>query len=255
MELNWSTFVLEMINFLVLVWILKRFLYKPVLNVIARRQSGIDKALDDAKALHQKAEQLQRQYEGRIADWENERRQARESLAGELDAERAKRLAELQTALEQERERSRVAEARRQENETRKLEAMAMSQGARFASRLLGLAAGQDLHLRLVDLLTDELEALPAERLESVRGNYTKAPEVIVVTSPYPLSEEQRRRLEKALIRVAGSEIPVRYESGEELLAGLRIIMGAWVLGANIQDELKGFADLTSDENEPGQTT
>jgi len=252
MELNWSTFILEMINFLVLVWILKRFLYKPVLDVIARRQSGIDKALSDSEALHQKAEQLQRQYEGRIAEWENERRQARESLAGELDAERTRRMSEIQASLEQERERSRVADARRQANEARMLEEKAMSQAAGFASRLLGMAAGPELHKRLVDLLAEELEALSAGRLESVRSHYAKTPEAIVVTSPFPLSDDQRRRLEKVLKKTTGSEVPVRYETGEELLAGLRVVIGAWVLGANIQDELKGFADLSADERLSG---
>ena len=53
MELNWSTFVLEILNFLVLVWILKRFLYKPVLAVIARRREGIEKSLAEARSLHE----------------------------------------------------------------------------------------------------------------------------------------------------------------------------------------------------------
>ena len=49
MELSWPTFFLEIINFLVLVWILKRFLYKPVLEAIAHRKAVIDKTLVDAK--------------------------------------------------------------------------------------------------------------------------------------------------------------------------------------------------------------
>ena len=114
MELSWTTFVLEIINFLVLVWILKRFLYKPVLKVIARRQAGIEKRLSDAEALHADAEKLQIQYEGRLADWEQERQQARESLARELDTERTRKMEELQTALKQEREKARVAESHRQ---------------------------------------------------------------------------------------------------------------------------------------------
>ena len=39
MELDWTTFILEIINFLVLVWILHRFLYQPVMNVIAQRRA------------------------------------------------------------------------------------------------------------------------------------------------------------------------------------------------------------------------
>lgn len=68
MELNWSTFILEIINFLILIWILKRFFYKPVLEVIARRRAGIEKTLEDAQALHNEAKALQKQYESRLAD-------------------------------------------------------------------------------------------------------------------------------------------------------------------------------------------
>ena len=50
MEMDWSTFILEIINFLILVWILKRFLYRPILEVIARRREGVEKTLSEARA-------------------------------------------------------------------------------------------------------------------------------------------------------------------------------------------------------------
>lgn len=40
MQIDWTTFVLEIVNFLALVWLLKRFLYTPVLDVLARRRAG-----------------------------------------------------------------------------------------------------------------------------------------------------------------------------------------------------------------------
>ena len=50
MELTWSTFILEIINFLILVWILKRFLYKPVMDAIAKRRASIEQSMQDAAA-------------------------------------------------------------------------------------------------------------------------------------------------------------------------------------------------------------
>ena len=99
MELSWTTFILEIINFLVLVWILKRFFYKPVLDVIARRRAGIEKTMTDAQTLHTQAEKLQEQYEGRLADWDKERQQARESLARELETEHNRKMEELHLSL------------------------------------------------------------------------------------------------------------------------------------------------------------
>ena len=60
MELSWPTFFLEIINFLVLVWILKRFLYKPVLEAVAHRKAVIDKTLADANAKEAGAQALAR---------------------------------------------------------------------------------------------------------------------------------------------------------------------------------------------------
>jgi len=192
------------------------------------------------------AQKLQQQYEGRLADWEQERRQGRETLAQELETERAKRLVELQAELKQEREKSRVAETRRQADALRKLETTALEQGARFASRMLTLAAGPDLQARLVEMLCTELNELPDEEIEKLGTRYGKTPDGILVMSAFPLPDDQRQRLEHALGKVAGPDIPFRYEKKDDLLAGLRVVIGAWVLGANVLDELKGFADLST---------
>jgi len=248
LELNWTTFVLEIINFLVLVWILKRFLYKPVLDVIARRRAGIEKTLAAAEALQADAESLREQYEGRLADWGRERQQAREALGQEVETERASKMAELQTVLDQEREKAHVTEARHQVDAMRKIEETALMQGARFATRLLEQASGPDTEARLVELVITELTKLPAERIAALRNSYGKMPEAIVVVSAFPLPDDQRQRLKQAMTPIISPNIPLQFEQERELLAGLRITLGARVLGVNLLDELKGFTELAHDE-------
>jgi F-type H+-transporting ATPase subunit b len=248
LELNWSTFILEIINFLVLVWILKHFFYQPVLNVIARRRAGIEKSLSDAKTLHDDAEALQAQYRDRLADWEQERQQARESLAQEIEEERAKRLTALQSELEQEKEKTQVAEARRQADAIYKAEETALIQASRFASRVLGQVAGPELEEKLLELVIDELPQLSAERIAALHNSWGKTSEAIVITSAFPLSDTQRQKLEKALNATTGADnLPLHFEQDAELLAGVRITVGAWVLGANLQDELRSFAEFAHD--------
>jgi len=251
LELNWSTFVLEIINFLVLVWILKRFFYRPVLDVIARRRAEIEKTLADARALQTDAEALQTQYRQRLADWEQERQQAREQLASEIEAERAQRLATLQSQLEREREKGRVADARRQADAIHRVEETALLQAAGFASRLLGPLAGPDLEQRLLELVLQQLSRLPEERIAALRNSCKGAVETAVVTSAWPLSEQQRQQLRQALTATMGSSLPLRFQQDSELLAGVRITIGAWVLGANLEDELKSLAEFAHDAQYP----
>ena len=245
MELNWSTFILEIINFLVLVWILKRFLYKPVLEMIARRQASIDKTLADAKQLHEDAERLQQQYEGRLADWDQERKQAREKLAEELHADRERKLEELKTSLKQERERAAVAEERRLADAHQEMEDTALAHGAKLASHLLRQAAGPELESRLIELAIEELSKLTEEKLKALRSSHGKMSEGISISSAYPMPAEQQHRLQKVLNSVVGKDTPLRFEQDSNLLAGVCINIGAWQLSLNLRDELKGFTELS----------
>lgn len=244
MELNWSTFLLEIINFLVLVWILKHFLYQPVLDVIARRRELIERQLTEAHQVQDEAESLKAQYEGRLADWDQERRHARDTLAQELDEERSRQLSALQASLEQEREKARVVQERQHAEQQRAIEHHALQQGAAFSSRLLGQASGPELETRLLTLLLAGLSELSETQMSSLRQQWGEPPDTIEVSSAFALSAEQRQKMEEALHRISGLTIPVRFTQDTELLAGLRIVIGAWVLAANVRDELIGFAEF-----------
>jgi len=247
-ELSWSTFVLEIINFLVLVWILKRFLYKPVLGVIERRRRGIQETLDRAESLRGEADALKTQYEHRLADWEAERGKARESLLGEIDEERKRRMDALEAELKEERERAQVVAERGREEGVRKIEQQALQQAAAFASRLLSSLACPEVESRLVDLVIDELGQLSEDRLAVLKETWRNRPDDVVVTTVFVLSDDQRQRLEAALTAVTGTMASFRYQQSEALLAGLRVVIGAWVIGANLEDELSAFVDLTYDK-------
>ena len=139
MELNWSTFVLEIINFLVLVWILKRFLYKPVLAGIARRRAGIEKTCQDAEALAGRGRAC-RNIRAAPAEWEQERQQARDDLEQELEAERAAAAGRLQPASSRNGRKAAVAESMRQTSTSASRKRQALTQGARFRHPAAGPA-------------------------------------------------------------------------------------------------------------------
>jgi F-type H+-transporting ATPase subunit b len=249
LELNWSTFLLEIFNFLVLVWILKHFLYQPVLNLIARRRAAIEDQLSEAKQLHADADSLKQQYEHRLVDWEQERQKAMTSLMGELEENRLHALDELKAELTREEEKLRVARSRQDKQAVRAIETRALQQGAEFASRLLAEAAGPELENRLFDLLLDDLSVLSADQISVLNNGWGDSPERILVTSAFPLTEDKRHRLEDILTRITGLSAPVHYEQDVKLMAGLNITIGAWVLQLNVRDELQGFIELSHVEH------
>ncbi len=244
MELNWTTFILEIINFLVLMWLLQHFLYKPVLAVIARRRAAIEQSLEDAKKMRAEADALQQRYEGRLGDWEQQRQQARAKLQQEIEEERKRLQQELQQEIEEKQKKAETAAERQRQERALKAEQTAFAHGARFATRLLEAAAGPEVEEKLLELLVSELQKLPEERLAALRGGQAGTPAEIRVSSAFALADDQRGRLRKALAAAMQADVTLHFEQDPELLAGLRITIGAWVLGANLKDELQGFAEM-----------
>ena len=246
MELNWTTFAFQIVNFLILVWILKRFLYRPVLNVIERRREAVAKTLSDAQAMHEQALARQETYDQRLSAWDRERETAREQLHREIEEERRRLTRALADNLEQEREKARVLAQRDADEARRRVQESAMRMGGGFASRLLSRVAGPELEARLIALVEEDVAQLPADRAEALCQGFAEGEGVIEVASAFELSEDQRRQLQQALGVVLGGNVACqwRYRRDEQLLAGLRITIGPWVLRANLQDELQFFDDV-----------
>jgi F-type H+-transporting ATPase subunit b len=248
-ELSWPTFLLEVINFLVLVWLLKRFLYKPVLEAIAQRKAAIDKTLSDAKDKEAGAQALVQQYQNRLADWENEKARLRAGVVEEISAQRAQMMTGLENSLKQEREKARVLEDRRLNELQGKAEAAGIAKGVRFTARLLARAAGPELEARLVTLAVEDLPLLSIEQIQALRLVSQQGGLQVKVTSAFPLSAPQRSMIVQKLKEVTQDSIAVEFNEESGLLAGLRISVGPWVLRANLEDELVFFADAIGHES------
>ncbi len=249
MELNWSTFILEIINFLVLVWILKRFLYRPVLAALQQRQQKIEQKLDEAEKLKAEGADLERQYQGRMKDWEHEKQQAREALHQEIEAQRVDKLEQLKQELSSEREKAAVIEQRHQAEVQQQYQQNAHRQGARFAASLLRKIAGPEQELQLFDLLLQAFEQLDQEQLANLRNNCESTENNISVISAFALSDVQKKQLQEKLSELCEQSIEPEYQEDPGLIAGLRLTVGAWVIHLNIKDELKGFADLGHEQS------
>ncbi|MDO9169323.1 MAG: F0F1 ATP synthase subunit delta [Methylobacter sp.] len=249
MEFNLSTFILEIINFLILIWILQRLFYKPLLEVIAKRKQFIDQSLSEAKNLQQQAEQQRSLYENRQKLWEQEKQTAITALHQQLAAERRMQLDRLNADLEQERHLAKVTLSKQQQELQQQAEKQALKNAAKFAGILLRQSAGPDLEARLFSLLMDNLTALPDACKLSLVVLGAKKSVSIKITSAYPLSIDMRQQLEQNLGALISSQILFQYLQDEVLIAGLRMDIGSWVLNANLQHELIGFAEIANESD------
>jgi F-type H+-transporting ATPase subunit b len=242
MQIDWTTFTLEIVNFLALVWILKRFLYAPVLETLSQRRAGVERVLNEAKVTESNALGLKRQFENRLADWEEEKAAARGRFDTELATERVRRMEELAKELTAERERDAAHEAHRREELRQALESRALTQAQRFATILLTRLAGPELESRLTELFIEELAGLADDRLSGLRTALGNHEIRAAVASAFPLDEPQRQQIHAAVAARLGRPLAMDFGEDGRLLAGLRLTIGPWQLNLSLADELRSFA-------------
>lgn len=241
MQIDWTTLALEAVNFLVLVWLLERFLYRPILAVVEARKAATTKAIADAEALRREAEALQREYHERLRELDAERAAGKARIDEEIAAERAKRFAALEAELAAERRRRETLEARERSEREAALERQAAQLAGRFASRLLERLAGPELNAMLADLALRDLEVLSGAGLEALRAALRDPGVAVKVVSAWPLDEARCAAFTRALSQLAGRVPSIEFADDAVLKAGVCIMAGAWVLMANLGDELGFF--------------
>lgn len=240
MQLDWTTFILEIVNFLVLLWILKRFFFRPVREAIARRQASVAATLEQAQSRATEADRLKQQYEARMQDWDREREAARAQLGDELAQERQRRLTELQQALTSERDKDRVLQERRHQEQCRALADQAAGHAAAFAAKLLDRLTGPALDAEIARLVAEDLTALPQDQrtalAAAIQGGAT-----VEICSAHPLPAATVTMLSDALRAQLGSAPRLIERIDPALVGGIRITLGPWALEATLAHELAFF--------------
>lgn len=245
MVLDWTTFFLEIINFLILIWILQHLFYKPVLNIIARRKSDIDQVLLETATKQTQADSLKDQYEKRLADWEKEKLVVREAFLEEMNAERLQQMTALKSSLQEEREKNKIIEQRNLTDQQRKINQEAVERAAKFASQFLTRFSSIEFESRLIQLICEDLPRLPDEQIQRIRNAFQEeANPKIRINSAFPVHEELKGILRQTLNRIIGKEPIYEFNQESGLLMGIRINLGSWVLQANLKEELKVFSEL-----------
>lgn len=232
MSIDWITVIAQIVNFLVLIWLLKRYLYRPILNGIDAREVEIAERMLDATRAEEKAEAAESEYLDQIATLQANESAMTDSARQRAEAARDVLLAEAQELFEKER----IDWKAHLEQEGRKYIAELHKTGA---SALLSLTrkalddlADETLEERIVAHVVTRLVPM-SEELRKVASGSTEA----IATTRDLLPKAARERLEADLQNVIPN-MALHFETDTEQSPGLILRMGgaqvAWTVDSYI---------------------
>jgi len=220
MRIDWWTLALQAVNVLILIWILGRFFFRPVMDIVARRQHEAGKLIADAARDRQAAADNLAEAEKARANVSTERDKlitaahaAAQSEKQNLLAQTSQDIAKLRAEAETEIGRDRAA-----------AEAQIISRASDLsidiARRLLARISPQTALLAFVDEICREVRALPVAVRDSFAAAAGRAIEVVTAV---PLSNEDTQLVQAALEKAFGAKLQLAFRSDPAVIAGIEL--------------------------------
>jgi F-type H+-transporting ATPase subunit b len=246
MSIDWWTLGLQTVNFLVLVWLLQRFLYRPVLAIIARRQADIAGLMGQADTAKAVAEKLERDLAEQRAAIATERDRALEDARAQAERERKATLADARADAD-----TLLAEARRALEEERRQAAVALQKdaaalGIEVARALLSTVPGPAVQ-PFLDSVCGMIAAMRTD--ERTQLAHTADDRAVQVVTSQPLPEADRALCRTRLTALLGNSVTLDFANDPALIAGIEVHFPNSILRNTWRDTLSAtFKKLIPDE-------
>lgn len=247
MQLDGTTFVLQIINFLVLVWLLNRFLYRPVqiaLKDKSEKEAAQAKALEDQRvAVQASADELKRQ----MADLAAQRVKAEAVLSADMANLKQKRMQSLEAELQAERDKAKARAEQEQARLCDQSDQALRLRTAAFVSAYLKRLATPALEAAIIDMFLADLATQSEQARLVLRDGWSEvrndAP-VIDVSTAYPLPMALRQRIETQLSELMGQAAKVEWRVDPSLLSGICAHLPGHQLEASLRQGVDAFATM-----------
>lgn len=243
MLIDWFTVAAQAINFLLLVWLLKRFLYRPVLAAIDEREKRIAAQLQDAEKKQADAVREQADFQHKNEEFERQRSQLLLEAANAVQAERQKLLEAARRDAESLRSKLEKSAYDELGQLSQKMGALAQQEVFSIARKALADLAGASLEERMTDAFIQRLHDLP----DGQRNEFRIAPEAssrpALVSSSFELSSAQKEAVERAVKTFLGGEAGVGFEIKAGLISGIELAVN----GHKVAWSIAGYLDALND--------
>lgn len=245
MLIDWFTIGAQALNFLVLVWLLKRYLYGPILAAIAAREARIADQLADAAAKEAQATAERNALQAKNDAFDAERAAVLRKATDDAHAERERLLREARDAAD-------VLSAKRDEalrNDAVLLRASinrtTQDQVFAIARRTLADLASTTLEKQAVDVFTQRLRAMDDHVKAGLRAALAsaQATEPAVVRSAFPLPPEQQVAIQTALNEALSDAVRIQFETAPDLVSGIELTTNGHKVAWSIADYLSALAN------------
>ena len=255
MLIDWFTVAAQVLNFLVLVWLMKRFLYKPILSAIDAREARIAQELADSAATKMEAGKERDDFRRKNDEFDQQRATLLQQARDEAKTDRERLLDAARTAVDAQRVKSQESLKNEAATFALALRKNAQSEVFAIARQILRDLATTGLEQCATQEFMKRLRALDPEAKAQLSQALKTTKEPSLVRSAFELSPEQRAAIQHALNVAVSADVSLRFETAPKLVSGIEITTQgqklAWSIAHYLDALEKSVGELIADRKPP----
>jgi len=247
MQIDWFTVIAQIINFLVLVWLLKRFLYKPILNAIEERENKIASQLEDAESKKEEAEKEQDEFREKNEAFEHKKKELMKKAVEESEEKRQKLLEEARHEANEFRSQLKKSSEEVQKNLSQEIEQKVQQEVFSITRKTLSDLASMDLEEQTVRVFIRRLNELKEDEKKQFLEAFKSKSDPILVRSAFDLPTKQKTEIQNAIAEILGAETQFQYKTVPELVSGIELTANGFKLAWSISEYLNSLKKRISE--------
>ena len=250
MQINWFTVIAQIINFLILVWLLKRFLYKPILNAINKREKRIESQLKDADNRESNAKKEQDEFKKKNEEFDLEKKERMDKAVVETNVERDKLMEIARNEAAELRVKLQESLSEMQENLNHDIIQKTQQEVFAIARKTLADIASQSLEEQSTTLFIKRINELKKEEKQQFINAFKSESSPILIGSAFDLPKKQQSEIQNAVTEILGAETPFQFKTVPEIISGIELTSNgykvAWSISAYLNSLQKNISEIVN---------
>jgi F-type H+-transporting ATPase subunit b len=238
MLIDWFTVGAQALNFLILIWLMQRFLYTPILQAIDAREKRIAAELADADAKKAEAQKERDEFQHKNEEFEKERAGLLNKAINEAQAERQRLFDEARTSADSLRAKRQEALRTEQRSLNEKIIRWTQKEVFAITRKTLVDLAGASLEARMCEIFAQRLRAVTGTIKDQLATALKNSTNSATVRSAFDLPSEQHAEIQQAINETFSADIHIQFETAPDVVSGIEFSTNGQKVAWSIADYL-----------------
>jgi F-type H+-transporting ATPase subunit b len=243
MHIDWFVFFAQVVNFLILVYLLKRFLYGRILQAMDEREAKISRTFEEAERLKKEAEQSAQAFEAKNKAIQERHDELLNQAAKGAEEYKRELMGQAREEVDQVRKRWQETVHREKTSFLHHLRQRAGRQIYEVTRRILQDMADENLERRMVDVFIKRVQMLKDQDADAFRESILKSERGVVLQSAFDIDLSDRQKIQDVMAIRRFDTGKLRYEMADNLVAGIEMRTDGHKLAWSLDDYLESLEE------------